>query len=440
MFKINPLKEFNTEITLPGDKSISHRAIMLSSIAKGATKISNFLDSEDTLRTLNVFRQLGVSIDYSPGDKEVIVKGRGKYLSFEKKALYMGESGTTIRLISGILSAQRTAITITSADSLKNRPMARITLPLRLMGAGIQGRRINNSEYPPLKIAPAGRLRGITYRLPVASAQVKSCLLLAGLYAQGKTTVIEQVQSRDHTERMLKIFSANIKVRRKRITVSDSVLNSPKRLFVPSDFSSSAFFIGLTLLSKNSRIVIKNVSINPSRAGLLKVLRRMGAKIKLNNLNKDYFEPYADICVESSFLKAVNVREEEIPLLIDELPLLFVLSAFAKGVTSIYGLKELRVKETDRIYSMGYNLKHMGVKFSLKNYINSSGDKDVMIKIKGGKRLMPSSIKTFSDHRTAMSLIIANLALNSLAKADNIHCISKSFPQFFKKLDSIRVS
>ncbi len=428
--KINPLTD--KEICVPGDKSISHRAVMISSLTRGKTLITNFLDSEDTFTTLKALRMLGVNIRYFPKQAEVLVKARGKYLKPDSKivVLYMKESGTTIRLISGILAAQRFKSRLLVAPSLRKRPMRRIIDPLRLMGADVRGKARDNNEYPPLNISPVKGIKPIEYKLPVASAQVKSCVLFAGLYAKGKTVVFETGKSRNHTELMLKAFGASIEVKRQKIFLNTSKLKTPGKIFVPSDFSSAAFFIVLGVLLKKSRIRIKNVSVNSTRTGLLTVLRKMGANIRLANINKSNAEPYADIIVKSSSLNSVTVREDQIPQMIDEIPLLFVAASFAKGKTTIYGLKELKVKETDRINSIKYNLKKMGVDFKVDTYKNKQGQKDYKVSITGCKKFKKAKIKSFSDHRTAMSMIIANLALERPANIDNIKCVSKSFPEF----------
>ena len=430
-------KILNAVITLPGDKSLSHRAVMLSAIAKGTTTICNFLDSDDTLVTLNAFKRLGVAIAYDRKNATVIVRGKGKFLKPKARTLALQESGTTIRLIAGLLSGQKFQTTLTAGPLLKKRPMKRITEPLRLMGADIRGRQKGANEYPPLTIRPAKALEGAAHRLKLASAQVKSCLLLAGLYAKGATKVAEPYQSRDHTERMLKSFKAAIAVRPRMTTIRNSTLRSPKRIFIPSDFSSASFFIVLGLLTKGSKFILKRVSINPTRLGLLKVLKRMGAKITLQNIQREG-EPYADIVVTSSPLRATTIKVSEVPRMIDELPLVFVVASFAKGVTSFYGLKELQVKEADRVASMEYNLKKMGVAFEVNKYTTPKGTTDVMVKIMGPSRLTKSTlIKSFGDHRTAMSMIIAHLAMGSSARIDDIRCIAKSFPGFLQIVNNL---
>ncbi len=437
MFKIKPPKKIRASLRIEGDKSISHRAVILSSLSEQTTKIINFLDSQDTLTTLEAFEELGVEIKYKKSKRELFVKGRGKYLNSPDVTLQMKNSGTTIRLISGVLSAQKFSSTLEAYPSLKRRPMRRIAEPLRRMGANIKGRLKDEEEYPPLRIKPVSFLKGIEYRLPVASAQVKSCLLLASLYAKGPTLIYEPYKSRDHTERMLKVFGAKIKVKAETIRIENSDLKSPSQIFIPNDFSSASFFIALAVLFKDSKLLLEKISLNPSRIGFLRVLKRMGAKVEFKNIRRSYFEPYADILVKTSPLKGVEVKEEEIPFMIDELPLLFVLASFAKGTTQIYGLKELRVKETDRIKSMEDNLKRMGVNFRVRGYINSKREQDLMVEIKGGTKFRETFLKSFLDHRTAMSLIIASLALKREAVIDNVACINKSFPKFLSTLRSL---
>ncbi|MFC1514580.1 3-phosphoshikimate 1-carboxyvinyltransferase [Candidatus Omnitrophota bacterium] len=431
--------KLNATITIPGDKSISHRAIMLASLAKGTTTIINFLHSDDTLATLEAFRRLGVGITYDKKKGIVRVRGKGRRLRSGKKVLLMKESGTTIRVIAGVLVGQGFTTVLEGAPSLQRRPMGRICAPLRAMGADISGREKGANEYPPLTIRPVKSLRGLTYTLPVASAQVKSCLLLAGLSARGKTVVTEPYQSRDHTERMLKLFKAALRTKARTTTIKSSSLVSPGEIFIPSDFSSAAYFIALGLLSKGSELVLKKVSINPTRLGLLTVVKRMGAKVSLKDIRRNHFEPYADIVVKASRLRATVIRPAEVPLMIDEIPLLFVLASFAKGVSTFYGLKELRVKEADRIRSMEYNLKRMGVAFEVNTYTDARGKEDVMVKIMGASRLKNGlTIKTFGDHRTAMSCSTANFCLGSAARLDETRCIPKSFPEYVRILDTLR--
>lgn len=423
MPRIKPLKKIKKTIKLPADKSISHRALMLSAISPGKTTIKNFLDSDDIKATISCLRKLGVKIKRK--DKALIVEGTGKYFPKNKKVtLFAEESGTTIRILSGLLVGQRFPVRFDAAPALRKRPMARIITPLTKMGANISGR----GKYPPLEIRPAKRIRSADLKLLIASAQVKSAIMLAALYADKPTTVKEPYQSRDHTERMFKLFGLKIKKSSKGIVcVPASKLISPKKIFIPSDFSSAAFFIVLGLILQESKLILKKVNINPSRCGLLKVLKRMGARIELKNKH-NYYEPYADIVVRSSQLKAVRVKAEEIPSLIDEVPILAVAAAFASGRTRIEGLGELRVKETDRLKSISCNLKAAGVKVDICGQV---------LEIETAKVFKKASFKSFGDHRTAMSALVLGSAIKEDTCIDDLKCINKSFPQFIFLLNSL---
>ena len=435
MYKIEPIEKIKKSLYVSADKSISHRAVIISSLTKGSTIINNFLTSYDTLTTLNCLRQLSVRIK-NIGAGALLVSGYDKY--FPKKNtvhILANQSGTTIRIISGILVGQLFGSIITAQGSLKNRPMKRITEPLRMMGADIKGKAVSSEEYSPLVIKPVSNLVGIRYNLPLSSAQVKSAILLSSLFAKGFTEIKQPSVCRDHTERMLKLFGAKIKCQGRTIVSSPCRLKSPASIFIPGDFSSAAFFIVLSLLTNKSKLTIKTVGINPTRIGLLKVLLRMGCRIKIYHKTK-YFEPYADIDIESSRLTATTVQKEEISSMIDEVPLLFVCAAFAHGTTKIYGLGELKVKETDRIVSMVYNLKQAGVDITASQY---RGDWRVIIEgIEADKKkLKPARFKSFSDHRTAMSMIIFAMVSGQKCAIDEIKCIAKSFPDFMKILKSL---
>ncbi len=437
MIKISPLQKIKKEIEIPSDKSISHRALMISSLSKGKTRIRNFLQSDDTLITLNCFKKLNVGITYKKKDKEVIINSGGSYFDAPKRVnLYSGESGTTIRLISGILAGQRFISCLSAAPSLEKRPMKRITFPLRLMGADIQSREKAGNEYPPLSIKPVKGLHSIIYKTPVASAQIKSAIIFASLFSKGITKIKEPFISRDHTERMLKFFGAKLKKQSGYILVEKSKLKTPGEILIPGDFSSAAFFVVLGLILKNSELRVKNVGLNSTRTGLIPALKSMGAKIRILHKNRSYFEPYGDILIESSSLKGITIKQEDIPLMIDEIPLLMICACFARGTTKIYGLKELRVKETDRITSMVYNLKKAGQDIETKSY-KSGKETNWMVKIKGGERIRPAEFKSFSDHRTAMSLIIFALASEKGGEIDDIECTNKSFPGFISIVDSL---
>ncbi|MBN3040155.1 MAG: 3-phosphoshikimate 1-carboxyvinyltransferase [Candidatus Omnitrophica bacterium] len=437
MFKIEPLRSIRKTIKIPGDKSISHRALMLSSIAVGRTRIKSLLRCDDTLATLNCLKNLGLEVKEEKNGN-ITIKGNGLY--FKKKSpVYIDacESGTTIRILSGLLVGQRFPVCLNAAPSLRRRPMSRIITPLRQMGADIKGsffygKSKGDSTYAPLVIQPVKTLSGIEYQMPVASAQLKSALLLAGLYAKGKTTVIEPFTSRDHTERMLRLFGADLEISGNSLSITSSGLSSPEEITIPGDFSSAAFLIVLGLITVQSSLVLKNININPSRCGLLNVLKRMGAKIEILNKNAG-FEPYADIKIESSSLKATSVKADEIPLLIDEIPILCVAAAFAKGKTEIEGVKELYIKESNRVKALLDNLIPCGVEIE---EINSKKNNSKII-IKGSGNFRPIDFKSCADHRIAMSMIVFALALGSSSRIDDINCIDKSFPDFIKTIRSL---
>lgn len=432
MYLIKPITKIIASINVPPDKSISHRALMLSAIANGQTKIEPFIASQDALATLDCLKQLGVKI--KRGKKSVIIYGRGKYFNKTKLVkLFARQSGTTLRILSGLLIGQKFPVVFDSSPELRKRPMARITLPLRKMGADITGKKQAQNEYPPIKIKPVEELSGINYTLPIASAQIKTAIIFAGLYAKTKTIITEPLLSRDHTERILAGLNGPILKKGKKIIISPlESLKVPSQIFIPGDFSSAAFFIVLGLILKDSEILLKNVNINPSRTGLLKVLNRMGANIVILK-RKDCLEPYADIVVESSNLKGTVVRESEIPLMIDEIPILAVAASFAKGKTLIKRVKELKVKETDRINSMVYNLKKAGI--NIKAYTKSG---DWQMEIIGQGKFNSANFKSFSDHRTAMSMIIFAMASNHLSNLDDITCIDKSFPEFISIVEGLK--
>lgn len=423
MFTVHSLPKVKALIRIPSDKSISHRALLISSLSKGTICIDNLLYSDDTVATLQALKKIGIPI--TTGDK-VIVSGCQGWYPRGSSALHLQESGTSIRLLCGILAAQKHPYALKGAPSLLKRPMSRVTVPLRMMGADIRGIGRAREEYPPLTITPVPMLKGIDYRMPIQSAQVKSALLFAALYAQGKTVITQPAISRDHTERMLSVFGADIVVKGNTIIAKRSSLKNVPYLYIPGDISSAAFFIALGVLLKKSEILIEKVGVNPTRTGILRVLKRMGAEIKLFNKNQDYFEPYADILVGSSRLKACTVNAQEIPLLIDELPMLFLCAARARGTSYFRGVEELRIKETDRIESMFYNLREMGVHCgSVKD-----GTRETVY-IEGAKSFKSGiHFKSFSDHRTAMSCIIAGLISAKDSTIDDVRCINKSFPEF----------
>ncbi|MFA5008828.1 MAG: 3-phosphoshikimate 1-carboxyvinyltransferase [Candidatus Omnitrophota bacterium] len=441
MHTIKPLFNINKTITVPPDKSISHRAVILSSLCESETKIKNFLQSEDTRATLECMKKLGVKVAVKKG--ELLITGCGMFFNPKGKSpleLSAANSGTTMRILSGLLVSQKFPITFYALAQLSNRPMARIINPLSKMGADISGTAGTDKTsagediYPPLNIKPVKKIKSAEFKLEIASAQVKSAIMLAALYANAETKIIEPFKSRDHTERMFRQFGANVKVKDKTIVCEPvKKLVSPKELIIPGDFSSAAFFIVLGLILKNSVLTIRKVNINPTRCGLLNVLERMGASIEIKN-KKDEYEPYADIIVKSSKLKATMVEPSEIPSMIDEIPVLCVAAAFAEGKTEINGVKELKVKETDRVNSIIDNLLLSKVDIWEEHYNKS----DSKIIINGGGSYEASSrFQSFRDHRTAMSMIVFAAALNNASVIDDVSCIDKSFPEFISLVNSL---
>ncbi len=431
--KIKKIKKLKGQIIAPADKSISQRAIMFSSLAQGKTRIENFLDCSDCRNAISAFKAMGIKFRKTRenGHDVLYVQGNGlQGLKAPQNPLYVGNSGTTMRLIAGILAGMNFTTELTADLSLSKRPMKRIIDPLRKMGAKIFGFKKNKQEYPPLKIKP-GKLNSINYNMAIKSAQVKSCVLLAGLFADGKTKVKELLKTRDHTERMMQLFKADIKVKGLNVCIQgNKQLVSPGNLFIPGDVSSAAFFIVAASLISGSKITIKQVGLNPSRTRFLDIMRRMKADIKIlkKGSKLNIAEPYADIQVSSSSLKAVTISAKEVAYCIDELPIICVAACFAQGTTIIRGASELRVKETDRIYSMVTNLKKMGA--DIKNI------KDDII-INGNNKLRGAVMDSYGDHRTVMCMAVAGLLSDGDTVINNSDCIDKSFPDFMKILKSI---
>lgn len=428
------------ELTIPGDKSISHRAIMFSSLAKGDTQITHFLESADCLATMDCFSRLGIYIerDFSEHGK-LIVHGtglRGLYPSHSPIALYSQNSGTTTRIMSGILAPQHFTSYITGDESVNRRPMKRVMEPLQQMGADIVS--MNDDNCAPLKIT-GKPLHGITWKTSVASAQVKSAILCAGLYAEGNTTVLEPVISRDHTEKMLAAFGHapavtdltddSGKFAGHSISVTPAKeLWSPEQITVPGDISSAAYFIAAACLVPNSEVLIRNVGINETRDGILRVARAMGADITVLNENRAA-EPSADLLVRTSSLHGTIVEGDMIPTLIDEIPIIAVMAATADGTTIIRDAAELKVKESDRIAAMTEGLQAMGCRIT--------PTVDGMI-IEGGALLRGAAIRTFKDHRIAMSFAIAALIAEGETVLDDAGCVDISYPTFFENLNQLR--
>ena len=410
----------NGTIAIPGDKSISHRAIMISILAEGKSKIYNFLEAEDTLITINVARQLGIEINQSANFIEV--KGNGLAgIQQPLKDLYFGNSGTSMRLFMGILSAQDFPSILTGDDSLSQRPMERVAMPLRKMGAIIN---MENNQAP-IFIQPAKEILGIEHALDIASAQVKSAILLAALYANPKTVIVSESVTRNHTELMLQYFGYPIQFNDQKIVLNTGKLRSIEKLEIPCDFSSAAFLILATILAKNSHIVLKNIGLNPTRTGFLKILEMMGADIKIT-IDQNQFEPYGTIEIKSSQLHGINVPKYLIPLSIDELPLVFLAAACAKGKTTVRNADELRLKESDRIKSMKITL----TEFSINVVEHNDG-----LTIEGGT-ITGGEIDSFGDHRIAMTALIASVCSADEIVVKNTKNIDTSFPNFVEIMNS----
>ncbi len=421
-------KGLRGEVVPPPDKSISHRAIMFASVAEGKSVVRNFLRAEDPLSTIRAMRMLGIRIhEAESGDVTIDGKGLDGFTEpFD--VIDCGNSGTTIRLISGLLSGNSFLSILTGDDSLKQRPMARVINPLKEMGAVISAR--GGDRYPPVAIRGGG-LKAVNYQMPIASAQVKSCLILAGLYADGTTIITEPQKSRDHTERMLAAMGADLKVQGLSVSIKGGSKLRAADVTVPADFSSAAFFIAGALVVPGSEIVIKGVGMNPTRTGLLRVLRDMGADLKLENERDVSGEPVADIiCSTSKGLKAVSIAAEIVPSLIDEFPILCIIASQADGVTEIRGAKELRVKESDRIRAMATELAKLGVE--VQEYPDG-------IDIKGGAELKGGVVESYGDHRIAMSFSIAALIAQEKVSINNASCVDISFPGFYDKLRKLGV-
>jgi len=423
---IKKSKSLQGEISVPGDKSISHRAIMLGSIAEGDTTIKGLLKGEDNMATLKAFRQMGVRIDEHKNGI-VAIQGKGLYgLAEPQDVIDAGNSGTTMRLLTGLLSGQEFFSVLTGDQYLRKRPMKRVVEPLGQMGARIFGREGGNKA--PLAIV-GSKLKGITYNSPVASAQVKSAVLLAGLSADGVTTVTEPTISRDHTERMLAYFGAEIKRNGATVSINGGQKLFGKKIEVPGDISSAAFFMVAALITKNSELLIKNVGINPTRTGVIDILQAMGGDLKIVNQREVSGESVGDILVKSTKLKGIEIKGDMIPRAIDELPIVAVAAAFAQGITTIKDAKELKVKETDRIESMTSELRRIGVKVAPLP--------DGMT-IEGGRPIGNDSCASWGDHRVAMSMIVAGLAAERGITISNTDCIDTSFPGFMELLEGVK--
>ncbi len=422
-YLVRHVSSLSGSIRVPGDKSISHRSIMLGAIADGVTRVEGFLEGEDALSTMNAFRALGVTIE-GPDQGRVSVHGVGREgLKTPAIPLDCGNSGTSMRLMAGLLAGQNLRATMTGDESLSGRPMRRVTDPLALMGANISS---SEGGRPPLNISPVPSLKAIDYTLPMASAQVKSAVLLAGLYADGVTTVTEPAPTRDHTERMLKGFGVEVGVDGPRVSIAGGQRLTACHIDVPADISSAAFFLVAASIAEQADITVRHVGINPTRTGIIDILKLMGANLELLNPREVGGEPVADIRVRSAQLKGIDIPEHLVPLAIDEFPVLFIAAANALGRTTLTGAEELRVKESDRIAVMADGMKLCG--------INAQPTPDGMV-IEGlghlsGSRYSGATVESHGDHRIAMSFTVAALRASSEMNVLNAKNVATSFPNF----------
>ena len=419
--KVNSLKG---EVSIPGDKSISHRAVMFGSLAEGTTEVTNFLQGADCLSTISCFRKLGIEIENT--SQRILIHGKGLHgLTEPSDTLDTGNSGTTTRLISGILAGQRFTTILNGDASIQTRPMKRIITPLSILGADITS--LKGNDCAPLRIC-GGQLHGIAYKSPVASAQVKSCVLLAGLYADAPTSVTEPVLSRNHTELMLAGFGAHVASSGTTATIEPEPDLNGMKIEVPGDISSAAYFLAAGLMIPNSEILIKNVGINPTRDGILRVAKEMGGDITILNEKTSGGEPTCDLLVRSSSLKGVTIGGKIIPTLIDEIPMIAVMACFAEGITTIKDAQELKVKESNRIDTVVTNLKAMGA------HIEATDDGMI---IEGGYPLHGAVIDSHLDHRIAMSFAIGALGADGETRIEGAECVKISYPEFYQTLEKL---
>lgn len=420
-----PAKRVRGDFTVPGDKSISHRAIMFASLAQGESRIRGLLRGEDCLSTLHAFRCLGIAVD-EKGENEIIIQGRGlDGLREPDNVIDCGNSGTTMRLMSGILAAQPFFSILTGDQYLRRRPMGRVINPLTAMGARILGR--DGNSKAPLAI-DGGGLTASEYHSPIASAQVKSAVILAGMQVEGTTTVYEPHLSRDHSERMLRYFGADLESFSGGARVNGRVQLNGNDVDVPGDISSAAFFLVAGLIVPDSELLLKNVGVNPTRSGVIDILQQMGGSIELTNLREFSGEPVADLLVKSSSLQGIDIGGDLIPRAIDEFPVISVAAAFAEGVTTIRDAKELRVKETDRIAAMCECLGALGVTIE---------PLEDGMRVVGGSTINGGEVNSFGDHRIAMSMAIAALGASADIKIVDAACTETSFPGFWELVDQV---
>ncbi|MDH5183204.1 MAG: 3-phosphoshikimate 1-carboxyvinyltransferase [Gammaproteobacteria bacterium] len=417
IFEVAPGGQLQGSLRVPGDKSISHRSIMLGSLAEGTTVVEGFLEGEDNLATLNAFRAMGVEIE-GPDKGKVTIHGVGMHgLRAPAEPVYLGNAGTSIRLLAGLMAPQAFDVTMIGDESLSKRPMRRVTDPLTSMGAVLL---TEEDGSPPIRVQGGKKLKGMHYQMPMASAQVKSCILLAGLYAEGETCVTEPAPTRDHTERMLKGFGYEVRVAGSTACLTGGGKLTARDIDVPADISSATFFMVGAAISEGSEVILQHVGINPTRIGVINILRLMGAKLSIENEREVGGEPVADIRVRGSRLKGIQIPEDQVPLAIDEFPALFVAAACAEGETVLTGAEELRVKESDRIQVMADGLQRLGV--------DATPTPDGMI-IRGGA-IGSGTVESHGDHRIAMSFAMAALRAEGPITITNCDNVNTSFPGF----------
>ena len=423
-FFVKPKSHLEGRLSVPGDKSISHRALMLSALAQGTSEITGFLTGQDCLDTLHALQQMGVRIE-GPEAEQVIVHGVGMHgLQAPKQILNVGNSGTSMRLFAGILAAQVFDSELTGDSSLQKRPMGRVADPLQQMGAKLA---LTNERFPPIYIKGKQSLRGINYSMPIASAQVKSCLLLAGLYADGITTIIEPAPSRDHTERMLQTFGYSVQQNNSNVSVMGGGKLHASKICVPGDISSAAFFIVAATIAPHADILISDVGVNPKRIGIINILRLMGANITVSRERFVGSEPIADIRVRSAKLNGIDIPLDQVPLAIDEFPAIFIAAASARGITTLRGASELRVKESDRIQVMAEGLQALGIKAEpLPDGIRIEGGC-----FHGGR------VNSQGDHRIAMAFAMAGMIAEDPIEIEDCANVATSFPNFITVAQSI---
>lgn len=420
-------KALSGEVIIPGDKSISHRAVLFASIAEGTSTIRGFLRGEDCLSTISCMRKLGIQID--DAEEVITVEGKGMHgLQEAESLLDVGNSGTTIRLLSGLLAGQAFSSVLAGDASIAKRPMRRVTGPLKMMNASIDGRDFGN--YTPLWIR-GGNLQGVHYFSPVASAQVKSAVLLAGLYAKGTTTVTEPHLSRDHTERMLRTFGVEVQSAEASASVVGGQRLQAAAVEVPGDISSAAFMLAAGAVVPQSNILIKNAGMNPTRTGVIDILKRMGAELTFENERMLGGEPVADLRIQSSNLRAVEISGADIPRLIDEIPVLALLATQAEGTTVIKDAAELKVKETNRIDTVVDQLNHLGA--------SCEATEDGMI-IHGPSKLQGGTVESYHDHRIGMTMALAGLIAQNEVVVRNVESIAVSYPGFFEDIEKLTIS